>query len=368
MKPLKSVKVTRWVSESSFITYIFDSSLEQEPKDKQTIIIKENIYQDDNIEYALNKIAYFISKTDKTIKFPYYAWNKKESLLFDITDIKWKGYNINPFKSKDRNSDQLKEPITYKYKSGLFDKTNINIVFLNDYQDKNKYYFIDAKPTAIDFSKRETVLNSLFNKPLVHTKILREIYNKIDLQTSLKVIPNLTVLFDLLKVNKQIQLIQWCDDNAHIMYKLYKKHKLSERLLNQFTNIDKIQNFNCINIYSVMSNGTYCKITIKRDGFVIMSYILDLRSAINWNELSDNKTMLVKYLQNITKQKIVLYEININLNIYYNIDNSSFQTLSKKIGEYIDVFHAMKLLTEKNKNKIICIYKRSNNYTKDPID
>ena len=139
MKPLKSVKVTRWVSESSFITYIFDSSLEQEPKDKQTIIIKENIYQDDNIEYALNKIAYFISKTDKTIKFPYYAWNKKESLLFDITDIKWKGYNINPFKSKDRNSDQLKEPITYKYKSGLFDKTNINIVFLNDYQDKNKY-------------------------------------------------------------------------------------------------------------------------------------------------------------------------------------------------------------------------------------
>jgi hypothetical protein len=366
MKPLKSVKVTRWISDTSFITYIFDTSL---ATSKDAIVINENIYQDDNIENAIKKIAYYISKTDKTIQFPFYAWSKKESLLFDIETIKWKGYSINPFKSKDRNSDELKEPITYIYKSGVFDRSNINITFLSDFKDKNKYYFIDNKLTAsVDFTKREQNLKNLFNTNLEHTKILREIYNRIDLQSSLKSIPNLTIMFDLLKVNKNIQLIQWCEDNAHIIYKLYKKHKLSERLLNQFTNIDKIQTFNCINIYSVMNNGTYCKIIIKRDGTIIFSYVLDLRSAINWNDLTHNKTMLEKYIQNVTKHKLKLHEINVNLNIYYNIDNSSFQTLSKKIGEYIDVFHAMKLLTEKNKNKIICIYKRSNNYTKDPID
>jgi hypothetical protein len=366
MKPLKSVKVTRWLSETSFITYIFDSSIEDS---KDAIVIKENIYQDDNLEYAMNKIAYYISKTNKTIQMPFYVWSKTESLLFDIENIKWKGYNVNPFKSKDRNSDELKEPITYIYKSGLFDRSTMNIIFMSDFKDKNKYYFIDNKLTAsIDFAKREQNLQTLFHTNIEHTKILREIYNRIDLQSSLKVLPNLTVLFDLFRVNKNIQLIQWCDDNAHIIYKLYKKHKLSERLLNQFTHIDKIQTFNCINMYSVMNNGTYCKIIIKRDGTIIFSYVLDLRSAINWNDLTQNKNMLEKYIQNVTKQKLTLHEININVNIYYNIDNSSFQTLSKKIGEYIDVFHAMKLLTEKNKNKIICIYKRSNNYTKDPID
>lgn len=368
MKPLKPVKVTRWTSDTSFITYIFDTSSETKAPKDNTIIISENIYQDDNIEYAINKIASYISKLDKKISLPFYAWSKKESLLFDIEEIKWKGYNINPFKSKDRNSDELKNPITYQYKSGIFDKSHINIVFSNDFQDKNKYYFIDSRQPILDFAKREQTLKILYNKDIEYTKILREIYNKIDLQTSLKSLPNLASLFDLFKVNKHIQLIQWCDDNAHIIYKLYKKHKLSERLLHQFTNIDKIQVFNCINIYSVMNNGTYCKFTIKRDGIVIMSYVLDLRSAINWNDLTQNKKMLVKYIQNVTKQKMMLHEININLNIYYNIDNSSFQTLSKKIGEYIDVFHSIKLLTEKNKNKIICIYKRSNNYTKDPID
>lgn len=372
MKPLKPVKITRWVSESEQITYIFDSILDtsqpapqalQVPQAKdKTIIIKENIYQDDNIEYAINKIAHYISPNT-----PYYAWNKSGAILFSIEKIKWKGYNVNPFKSKDRSSEELKEPITYKYNRGIFNSTHLNIVFLNDFKENNKYYFVPSK-AATNIDRREAILKTLYNKQLAYTRILTEVYSRIDFCAELKNISNMASIFDRMHANNKMQLIQWCYDSSHIVYKLYKKHNLSDRFLNSAFNTDKIRNFNCIYIYSVLSNGTYCKICLNSNGLLILSYILDLRNSINWNDLIRNKNMIVKYLQDNLKQKIVLQELNINAKIYFNIDNSSFATLSKKVGEYIDIFHVGRLINEKNKNKILCIYKRSNNYNKEPID
>lgn len=366
MTTLFPVKVTRWITETSFKTYIFDTT--NQIYDNDITVIKEYIYQDDNIEYAINKIIYYIANIEKIDIPRFYSWVKNESLLFDIDVLKWKGYNINPFKSKNRNSEELKEPITYKYKSGLFNKKKLNIVFLSDFKENIKYYFIDNKNTLVNFKKRELIMSQIYNKDLIYTRILSETYHRIDLCTSLKKPINLSMIFDLATTNNTIQMIQWCNDSSQILYKLHKKHNFKEKFLNQITNLDKIKIFNCINFYCMMSNGTYCKACIYNNGLIIVSYILDLRSNINWNDMINNKIIIVKYLQNITKNSIHLKETNINVNIYYNIDNSSFSVLSKKIGEYIDIFHVVKLTTEKNRNKIICIYKRSANYNKEPIN
>jgi hypothetical protein len=368
MNPLKPVKVTRWMSETSSIIYIFDSS-ENSKVNENEILIKENIYQDDDIEYALNKIAYHISKYDKNVSLPYYAWSKKKPILFDIQKIKWLGYNVNPFKSTDRKSEKLKEPITYKYNHGILEKTFLNIVFYGDFKEKNNYYFTDFKKTSQSFANREKLLNNLYHKEIVYTKLLSDVYNRIDLYDVIELKQShLSILFDELHATKNIQLIQLVNNNFNPLYKLYKKHKLSSKFLMNVFNLDKISQYNCINMYSVIKNGVYCKITINSNGLITLSYNLDLRNSINWIDMTANKNMIVKYLSNFANKKINLKDSYIKVNIYYQIDNSSFIVLSKKIGEYIDIFHTVKLANEKNKNKITCIYKRSNNYNKDPID
>ena len=133
-EPFSKVSVYRWKSKDEQILYTFD-----ENDDTYDII-----FQDDTMEMALNKIASFIKKEDN-VRF--YAWVSSKSLLFSINDKKWKGYNVNPFKSSNHDSTELNEPITYNYNTNkLFLSNKINIVFESDLPkvvQKNKYYFTE---------------------------------------------------------------------------------------------------------------------------------------------------------------------------------------------------------------------------------
>lgn len=369
MDPYKPLIVIRWISDTKKITYLFDSKIKEK---NDMILIKENIYQDDNLEYAINKIIQYIKEKEKEnnkdISDKAYVWKGNKSLLFDIKNIKWSGYNVNPFKSINRNSPEINDKIEYIYNKGLFEYSQINIVFSNDFSG-NKYYYNDSYvPLNIKSIKnREKLLSKLINKNVEYTTIQSEIYHRIDLYDKIKISVDLAYLFDIMKPNDNIQIIQWINDNNNVLYKLYKDHKLNEKVLKNIFDLEKNTSINCINIYSITSNGN-CKITIDSKGNILISYILPLRSYVNWNDLSKNKTIIIKYLKNNLKQSIKPSEIYLKLNVYYNADNSSFVDLSKKIGEYIDIFHVNKLNVEKNKNYINCTYKRSSNYNKDLIN
>lgn len=365
MYPYKPLIVIRWITDTKKITYLFDS---KSTNSNDMVLIKENIYQDDNLEYAINKIIQYIKATDKNITDKAYLWKGNKSLLFNIKNIKWSGYNINPFKSINRNSSEIDDKIEYVFNTGLFEYSQINIVFSNDFSG-NKYYYSDSYvPTnLISIKKREALLYELINKKVEYTNIQSEIYHRIDLYDKISKPVDLAYLFDTMTTNNNIQLIQWINDNSNVLYKLYKNHKINEKNLKNIFDLEKNTNINCINIYSISSTGN-CKITIDSRGNILISYILPLRSYINWNDLSNNKAIIVKYLTNNLKQSIKPTEIYLKLNVYFNIDNSSFNDLSKKIGEYIDIFHVNKLNVEKNKNFINCTYKRSTNYNKDLIN
>ena len=110
MKPYISLKVYRWYSNDKYQLYIFDKNIESY---NDAIIINENIYLDDNIDDALNKIALYINNYNNIKNYNlFYCWNKKISLSHTINNIKWDGYNINPFLSINRNSKELDEDIS----------------------------------------------------------------------------------------------------------------------------------------------------------------------------------------------------------------------------------------------------------------
>ena len=372
MKPYKQIKVYRWKSEIEKETYIFNNDEESQKHNDGDVIIKQYIYQDDNLDDAINKIGLYIQNVKKTPILPIYAWSKNKPILFNIDTIKWSGYNINPYKSNNRQSIELEEPITYTYNTNeLFDYSVVNIVFSNDISDlkNNKYYFIKKKiPSYEEYIRRDKKLLLLQSIDIKNIKIVSEIYHRIDLDYKLKNKKLLSDLFSILHTNNSVSIIQWVNDNSKILYKLNKKHNITSEQLNNWTNIEKISNIRCIFIYSILKNGTYCKVMIDSDGRVLFSYIIDLRQAINWKDITKNRDSILVNLEGAIKQSIKLKELSLKLNVFFEIDNSSMDLLSKKIGEYIDIFHVIKISREKDKQRITCVYKRSSNYNKENID
>jgi len=331
------------------------------------------IYSDDNMEDALNKIALSIKEQNPTLELPYYAWANNKSLLFNIDSIKWSGYNVNPFKSENRdNKREIDEPINYSYNSSeLFNYDDINIVFSNDIPNlkTNQYYFINKKiPTIDHYKKRNKIMTALIETDIENIILNSSNYHRYDLIGILKKPINLTDIFENLSTNKKLSLIQYIYDPFKVLYKLNKKHNITSDQLSNWTNIEKPGNNKYVNIYSILAESTYCKITIDQDGIIHFAYTLNLRKNISFDEITKHKKEILTILETKLKRKIKLQEKSIKLNLQFEQSNSNIQLLVKKLGEYIDIFQVLKVIKDKDKYIINCIYKRSSNYNKQGLD
>lgn len=367
MKPYISIKVFRWFNKNDYKIYIFDKLNKYENLDKNEVHIKEFIYIDDNLDEALNKIVVYINNFENTKNELYYFWYKNTMISHNIKEIKWEGFNINPFLSNNHNSKSLDEDITYLYNDNvLFNLKKINLVFsddLNNSLKKNKYYFINRTlQTYKTLKLRDDKLFNLVTQPTDFLSKYNDKFHRIDFLYKLKKKIILSNIFDLMKTKKNIAMIQWVNDNSKILYKLQKKHFIKLSQFNNWCNIDKINKINCINIYYIITNGCYCKITIDSEGLIMYSFILDIRKNITWNIINNETKNLTKYLQNYFDEKIKMKETQIKLNTSYLIDNVNLTNILSVISKYVDIFN-VKL--SKNKQQIICIYKRSENYNND---
>lgn len=367
MKPYIPIKVFRWFNKNEYKTYIFDKLNKYDKLDKNEVHIKEYIYIDDNLDDALNKIVVYINNYENTKNKLYYFWYKNKMISHNIKDIKWSGFNTNPFLSDNHNSESLEEDITYIYNDNiLFDLKKINLIFsddLNNNLKKNKYYFIDRTlQTYKTLKLRDDKLFNLITQSTDFLSKYNDKFHRIDFLYKFKKKIILANIFDVMKTKNNIALIQWVNDNSKILYKLQKKHFIKLSQFNNWCNIDKINKINCINIYFIITNGCYCKITIDSDGYIMYSFILDIRKNITWNVISDKTKYLTKYFSNYFDEKIIMKETQIKLNTSYLIDNVNLTNILSVISKYIDIFN-VKL--SKNKQQIICIYKRSVNYNND---
>ena len=370
MELLKPIIVKRWISENKYIKYIFDNNIGNKYK-SDDIVINQYIFQDNNIRDALNKIAYHIYNYENNRKqqqqpqliFPYYCWDEttRKPLLFDIKQIYWKGYDVNPLKSKDRVSKKLEESIEYINNDNdeLFNNDLINIVFRNDFDYDNKYYFNKNDKVNIEtiakLIKEEDSIIKLYNIPVLKIVEQNEYYNEVIFEYRMENIEPLMVLFDTLKTDEEIQLIQFANNNNAI-YKLYKYHTFDKKYLDyRFKSSSTKKEGKDISVINLYYKNKNIKLSIFKDGIFKLAFKYDIDNGENKSNILHIKDDIVRYLKKFNIN-IFFKEIDINLRINYSIDNLEYQKLIKKIGTYTNIFEDFVL--NKKKSKGVFKYKR----------
>lgn len=368
MEILKPIFVKRWLNSSTFRTYVFNSD-DNNKYSEGSILIKGYIFQDNNYEDAFNKIAYYISQQDKDINYPFYFWTDDENLMFDINEIKWKGYNINPFKSTDRNSELLKEPIDVKQKHKLLNLTDINIVFYNDFGYDIPYYYNlnmkkdDFNKKTKELIKNEEMLINLYNKSIKFANISLEEYNDVSFSANISEDDNLLILFDKISTNEKFPIMQLINNNNAI-YKLFKEHNfINERDLAYIFNIVNSKGEQ-LNIYYRNKNS---KLTIISNE-IIINFKYHIDNGNKWDKIIADKQEIVKYINDSMGYSINPIEKDINLRIKITIDNIEYPTLIKKIGTFSNIFEAITFKSDKKKNSGFYIYKRVNDLLNNKFD
>ena len=362
MELLKPIFVKRWVAENNYIEYVFDNNPNNNYKN--AIVLKDYIFRDINIKETLDKIAYHIfnyeNKNSGDILYPYYFWssinNVEKSLLFNIKKILWKGYHENPFKSHNRDSQQLKEPIEYLYNEDILNIDKINIVFYNDFNYDIKYYYPVKKNHTINLNKKlEDATIGLYNSKIIKTKEKKEEYFDISFSHKYE-IDSLIVLFDNLKTSDKMQIIQLINNN-NAVYKIYKNHTMEDKELTKIFNLDKKEEG--INIYY---KNEKIKLNISKDGIFTIYIKPHMDKGENISVINKIKNEIVEYLKNYFKINTDDFKINdINSRITYSVDYADI-SLIKKIGMFANIFQDYEKNKDNNKkNNGSYIYKRTDN-------
>ena len=154
MNLYKKIIIINWINNKTFNTY------------------ENYVYEDDNLETAIIKLAKNIYNTDK-----FYAWKADKSILFNFKSINWDGYSPNPLKATNLKSKQINEAVIYQYNNGLFDYSSINIIFEKDFPElkNNPYYFPDKSYQSLNQLKvKEQILKNLETintSPIIDTSL-----------------------------------------------------------------------------------------------------------------------------------------------------------------------------------------------------
>jgi len=356
MNIIKPIYAYKWVSSKEYIKYVFDTD-EKNSYDSSIKVIKEYIYQDSSKEDAINKIAYYINQNSKNSddKIPYYVWVNNKPFLYELDTIIWKGYDVNPFKSSDRKSEEINEAVQKNYnKSKELFNTNdiINIVFKNDFDYDNKYYYDNFKFKTNNYKlNSDSKITELYKLNILNNKKTSEEYYNVVFSAYIVNLPSLIVIFDMISATKKIQLIQYINNNFNkIYYKLYKKHTFKNR--KELSRISKINNNGneSINIH-------YSKdivITIYANGIINLVFDYHIDNGVIINDILKYKNELNKYINDVLNINIEFKEQHINARIKYNIDKVKYSDLKNELK-------TSTIFTELTEEEEF-YYKRTSNY------
>lgn len=353
IKPIYVYKWVKKVNSTEYIKYVFDTN-KNNKYNTSIIVINENIYQDSSKEDAINKIAYYINRINGgDAKNLYYTWVNNKSFLYDIENIIWKGYNVNPFKSTDRQSEEINETIQKYYNKSkeLFETTDIiNIVFKSDFDYNNKYYYDNLKFKSNNYkADSDNKLDELYNLNIINNKKLSENYYNIIFSADISNIPSLIIIFDKLFATSKIQLIQYINNFNKVYYKLYKKHNFkNKKELNRIFKVSK-DSKEVINLYY----SKYIMITIYANGIINLIFDYPIDKGIIISDIFKYVEELNKYINDILNINIEFKEININARITFNAYKTKYADLTKEIK-------TSTIFTEFNDGNFY--YKRTSNY------
>jgi len=358
MNIIKPIYVYKWANSKEYTTFVFDSSGANR-YDPSFILIQEPIYQDSSKEEAMNKIAYYIIRNsgDKSAlsdKSAYYAWVNDKPFLYTIGAMRWKGYDVNPFKSTDRKSDDIIEDNHKNYGKAkeLFEWTDvINLVFKTDFNYENKYYYDDIRFKSNNYKEaNDSRVSELYRLNVANNKRTSEEYYNVVFVAKMDDVPSLIILFDKLTTSNNTQLIQYITSFNKAYYKLFKNHTFKNR--KELSRLFKLPNDGkeCIRIFYT----TRIVITIFATGVVHLSFDYPIDNGVKRKDIHVSVEELNKYINKVLHINIVFKEKYINARIKYNAYKTKFDDLKRELA-------VSTIFTGFKENEFY--YKRTSNYT-----
>ncbi len=346
MNIIKPIYVYKWENSTKYTRFVFD------PSDSN--VIQEPIYQDSSKEEAMNKIAYYLTanKADKT---PYYAWVKDEPFLYTLGSIKWKGYDVNPFKSTDRESPDITDDNHKNYNKAkeLFETSDvINIVFKSDFNYENPYYYNDIRFKSNNYkTTSDNKVGELYrlNLNIANNKKTSEEYYNVVFEARMTDVPSLIIVFDNLSSSSKAPLIQYITSINKAYYKLFKNHTFKNR--RELSRIFKLNNDGkeCIHIHFKKS----VVITIYANGLIHITFDYKIDNGVKIGDIRASVEELTAYINKVLRINIAFKEKYINARIKYNAYRTKFDDLKRE-------FAVSSIFTEFKENEFY--YKRTSNY------
>lgn len=281
--PIEELSILETIENGNKITDIEDErikSLLKIPYEKYMPIrfVRRTIFEDDTRITVLEKIVRFIqeyyrnntsrfsndemasplnTRIEKRKDLPI-TWAYKKAWLFN-TDPSWVEWKANPWKLQDvRDLDSLLSRLTRAPNHTastdelVIDKNGIQISYIEDIpliresELLKRWYTLWNDETPISTWEQinmvEYTLREIWNYPSVHKAPVKVESCNLDefIESGVCTFKNSFMeIFDTLPLNHTVPFIQWIGDRYHIVYRLFKKHRLSEELLNKLTDVTK---------------------------------------------------------------------------------------------------------------------------------
>ena len=361
---MNKVTVHRLLNKKDKVTYTFGH--ESDNPDIPILIL-----QDDSVEKAITKIAlgifnYHTARKEQapSIHAIPYIWSKKEALRFEVSNIA-----INPW-NFEKGDEGKKGDMTIKYNDEtLFMKTTVNIVFINDVPDNLKaYYFpdrnIEWKPkfTFKEFIKESDALYSLWNIQQNEAKEHRTfLFSKVRFIGKIQMKSSLIDIFQNTHSSREVPFIQYIQDSAKILYKIWKKHSILTQLLQSWTLFDKLPKVEMmLAMIPLDRDNTYARATLDQVGNVAIQFQIDSRDKIEWSVIEKYTVKISTWFQQLLHLSVKLHVDSISGKGEFASQGISIQDVSKTIGRgvFIPLYHVIRV----HEGVLYVAFKRSKNY------
>ena len=358
------VHIHRWVNPNTKITYRFGHQSENPD-------IPIVIFQDDSLEKAITKIAlgiynYHKERDEKdmipSIDAVPYIWTNKLSLRFEK-----KGLPVNPWNAKDII---LTDSTIHYADESLFMKKIVNIVFINNIPSKIKdFYFPDRSVTwkpkykFKEFINESKSLYELWNIPQNEAEEQRKfIFSKVQFHGKIKLKDPLRSIFENTRTSSQFPFIQYIEDTAKILYKIWKKHEISVQNLQSWTFYDKLPKMEMIiAMIPLERENAYARASIDIQGELSIQYQIDSRDKIEWTVIEKYTDKIKKWFEQVLHTPLQLQVNSITGKGEFAAQGISIQDVTKVIGKesiFIPLYHIIRL----HESVLYAVFKRSQNY------
>ena len=355
------MRVFRWTSIKKVSEYDIDIPIFDDDTNG-TVIAKIAL---DIHRQEVTKAAASTSTPGPDISIIPYVWanNAHHSIGFNLGSFK---APLNPWDEdipdapERYNLETLADVIWSPHKT-------LNIIFINDVPDA-----IKAHPAYFPI---RTKIPDTYDKILGEARALKAVWDAAD-QAQSKDVMFRRITFtgtvsrvDMVECMKRLKTSaklvpfnQFIVDDTKILYKVNKKHNLSQGLMNQLMAFDRVPKLQGVVAIVPMSKHdrerhVYAKVVLDTTGKLTIFYKIDSKVTITWLEIREHNKTIKNWLGDSVKLRVSA--LSARARLITKRDRNNIADVSARASQFPAIFHLEKPAF---KGSVEIVYKRSDNY------